>query len=163
MTTAPTVWNNTAAQNTSALSARPMDSSTGSDPATISGNDFLTLLVTEMQNQDPTSATDPNQYINQLVSVNSLEQLIQINQTLMAGLAASNPPPTDQSSTAGTSAIAAQTGVAAGQATSTSPSQPVQFGSTHLPAAIAQGNLGVPDNSPAAQRVAQALSGRAHL
>ena len=34
---------------------------------TISANDFLTLLVTEMQNQDPTADTDPNEYINQLV------------------------------------------------------------------------------------------------
>ena len=54
--------------------------STGS--ATITANDFLTLLVTEMQNQDPTADTDPNEYINQLVQVNSLEQLIDINQTL---------------------------------------------------------------------------------
>ena len=35
-----------------------------------------------MQNQDPTANTDPNEYINQLVNVNSLEQLIDINQTL---------------------------------------------------------------------------------
>src|SRR5579859_7534031 len=51
-------------------------------PSTISANDFLTLLVTEMKNQDPTAQTDPNEYINQLVQVNSLEQLIQINQEL---------------------------------------------------------------------------------
>ena len=57
-------------------------SSSDGDSATISANDFLTLLVTEMQNQDPTADTDPNEYINQLVQVNSLEQLISINQTL---------------------------------------------------------------------------------
>ena len=56
--------------------------SSASDSATISANDFLTLLVTEMKNQDPTANTDPNEYINQLVQVNSLEQLISINQTL---------------------------------------------------------------------------------
>lgn len=50
--------------------------------ATITANDFLTLLVTEIQNQDPTTQTDPMQYITQLVGVNSLEQLVQINQTL---------------------------------------------------------------------------------
>jgi len=44
--------------------------------ATVSANDFLTLLVTEMKNQDPTAQTDPTQYVNQLVQVNSLEQLI---------------------------------------------------------------------------------------
>ncbi len=41
-----------------------------------------------MKNQDPTATTDPNEYINQLVQVNSLEQLIQINQDL--GSAASS-------------------------------------------------------------------------
>src|SRR5215469_9732920 len=52
----------------------------------ITANDFLTLLVTEMKNQDPTSAQDPMQYINQLVGVNSLQQLIQINETLSGAL-----------------------------------------------------------------------------
>ena len=52
----------------------------GTSDATITANDFLTLLVSEMKNQDPTSPTDPNQYISQLVDVNSLQQLIQINQ-----------------------------------------------------------------------------------
>ena len=50
--------------------------------STITGNDFLTLLVTELQNQDPTQPTDPSAYIQQLVGVNSLEQLIAINQDL---------------------------------------------------------------------------------
>jgi hypothetical protein len=59
-----------------------------SSDSTISANDFLTLLVTEMQNQDPTADTDPNEYINQLVQVNSLEQLIDINQTLSGDSAA---------------------------------------------------------------------------
>jgi flagellar basal-body rod modification protein FlgD len=48
--------------------------------STITANDFLVLLVTELQNQDPTQPTDPSTYIQQLVGVNSLEQLIQINQ-----------------------------------------------------------------------------------
>ncbi|MEO6828252.1 MAG: flagellar hook capping FlgD N-terminal domain-containing protein [Acidobacteriaceae bacterium] len=52
------------------------------DSAAITANDFLTLLVTEIKNQDPTSQTDPMTYITQLVGVNSLQQLLQINQTL---------------------------------------------------------------------------------
>lgn len=47
--------------------------------ATITANDFLQLLVTELQNQDPTADTDPNEYVDQLVQVNSLQQLIQID------------------------------------------------------------------------------------
>jgi len=57
-------------------------SSSTADSADITSSDFLTLLVTEMQNQDPTQPTDPNQYIQQLVGVNSLQQLIAINQDL---------------------------------------------------------------------------------
>jgi flagellar basal-body rod modification protein FlgD len=68
-----------------AASGTSSSGSTSSSAATISANDFLTLLVTEMKNQDPTANTDPNEYINQLVNVNSLEQLISINQTLTDG------------------------------------------------------------------------------
>jgi flagellar basal-body rod modification protein FlgD len=56
----------------------PADSSTGD----ISSTDFLSLLVSELKNQDPTQPTDPNAYITQLVGVNSLQQLIQINSGL---------------------------------------------------------------------------------
>ncbi len=56
-----------------------------SDPnSAITANDFLSLLVTELRNQDPTQPTDPSSYIQQLVGVNSLEQLIQINHGLSA-------------------------------------------------------------------------------
>ena len=55
---------------------------TTTDNATITANDFLVLLVTELKNQDPTQPTDPNAYIQQLVGVNSLQQLISINQNL---------------------------------------------------------------------------------
>src|SRR5579859_6186265 len=57
-------------------------SGTSTDNATITANDFLTLLVSELKNQDPTQPTDPSAYIQQLVGVNSLQQLIQINKGL---------------------------------------------------------------------------------
>ncbi len=60
--------------------------SAASGGATITSSDFLTLLVTELKNQDPTQPTDPNAYIQQLVGVNSLQQLISINKDL-------TPPP----------------------------------------------------------------------
>ena len=84
-----------------ATSGTSSSSSSGSSSATISANDFLSLLVTEMQNQDPTADTDPNEYINQLVQVNSLEQLIDINQNLTTALGSSG-------STSGTSSTAGQ-------------------------------------------------------
>jgi len=59
-------------------------SATATDPSTITSSDFLTLLVSELQNQDPTAPTDPNAYITQLVGVNSLQQLISIDQGITA-------------------------------------------------------------------------------
>jgi flagellar basal-body rod modification protein FlgD len=83
--------------------------SSSGNSATISSNDFLTLLVTEMQNQDPTADTDPNEYINQLVQVNSLEQLISINQNLTTALGLPGG-----SSGSGSSSVPAVPGAAAG-------------------------------------------------
>jgi flagellar basal-body rod modification protein FlgD len=71
-----------ARSSAAAGSAASSSSSSTSDSNDITSNDFLTLLVTEMQNQDPTQPTDPNAYIQQLVGVNSLQQLISINQEL---------------------------------------------------------------------------------
>ena len=62
--------------------ATRQDNSSAENPASIAANNFLTLLVTEMKNQDPTATTDPNEWVNQLVQVNSLQQLISINETL---------------------------------------------------------------------------------
>jgi len=57
-------------------------SSSSSDNSDITSSDFLQLLVSELQNQDPTQPTDPDAYVQQLVGVNSLQQLISINQEL---------------------------------------------------------------------------------
>jgi flagellar basal-body rod modification protein FlgD len=108
-----------------------------------------------MQNQDPTADTDPNEYINQLVNVNSLEQLISINQTLTTDL--------------GSSTAAASGSTPSAQASNArAPSQSSSAGTaTSLPGALntaatqlAPGNLGIPAPNSAAQSVAQALSGR---
>lgn len=71
------------ASGTDSNSSSSSNSSTST--ATITANDFLQLLVTELQNQDPTANTDPNEYVDQLVQVNSLQQQIQMNQTLDGG------------------------------------------------------------------------------
>lgn len=88
-----------------AVQAKPKDttaptsnsSSAASNSSDITSNDFLTLLVSELKNQDPTQPTDPNQYITQLAQVNSLQQLISINQgigTLDSAIPASGSPST---------------------------------------------------------------------
>jgi flagellar basal-body rod modification protein FlgD len=45
-------------------------------------NTFLTLLTTQLQNQDPTKAMDTNEMTNQLVSFASVEQQIAVNSNL---------------------------------------------------------------------------------
>lgn len=70
------------APHSAAAAASGSGSSSSPQNTTITANDFLTLLVAEMKNQDPTSTQDPNAYIDQLVQVNSLQQLISINQDL---------------------------------------------------------------------------------
>jgi flagellar basal-body rod modification protein FlgD len=152
------------------------NSSAGS--ATISANDFLELLVTEMQNQDPTNATDPNEYINQLVNVNSLEQLININQTLTgafgstssgassSGASSSGATGDAASASSPNASPAASALTAAPLATRSVAAHPLSGASsqTGAPAAIASahrvsGNLSSPAANPAAQRVAHALDG----
>ena len=51
-------------------------------------NQFLQLLVAELQHQDPTSPTDPTQYMSQLASFSTVEQQVQTNSTLDALLSA---------------------------------------------------------------------------
>ena len=90
-----------------AVQATPKDtttpttnSSNASGSSNITSNDFLTLLVSELKNQDPTQPTDPNQYITQLAQVNSLQQLISINQgigTLDTAIAGTSSPSTSSS------------------------------------------------------------------
>jgi flagellar basal-body rod modification protein FlgD len=112
---------------------------TGTTPpanqATITANDFLTLLVTEIQNQDPTSQTDPMQYITQLVGVNSLEELVQINQTLTTATGTTPTGSAASSSNAVTSAAKTASSTAASAAAAQTAAHLLPLGSsTQLPA-----------------------------
>ncbi|MGD0939168.1 MAG: flagellar hook capping FlgD N-terminal domain-containing protein [Terracidiphilus sp.] len=164
----------TAGQALGARSATPMAtassgtggtssaSSSSGNSATISANDFLTLLVTEMQNQDPTATTDPNEYINQLVNVNSLQQLIAINQTLSTDLTTPAATSTGGTTTpASPSAAKSEASVfAKAQPATPSPAAGVTGSIQQAATALAPGNLSVPATNQAASRVAQSLSGR---
>lgn len=54
-------------------------------------SDFMTLLIAQIQNQDPTNPMDPTQFVTQLVQFNSLEQLISINQDLTPATGSTTP------------------------------------------------------------------------
>lgn len=73
----------------SASSAPPSGSSSDSTSATSLEDTFLNLLVTELQNQDPTQPVDPTEMVGQMISLNQLDQLIAINQDL-GGLSTSS-------------------------------------------------------------------------
>ena len=189
----------TAGQSLSGKGANPLAAATagtsstnsaGSSSATISANDFLTLLVTEMQNQDPTADTDPNEYINQLVQVNSLEQLIDINQNLSTALGIPSAPSGNSaglsgagatgatgggssSATAGPGVVAGHTGAKKTVQAALSPGVKVNSPGSNVTAAISKftqsagrkgvpGNLSIPAAQPAAQRVARSLDGHPH-
>jgi flagellar basal-body rod modification protein FlgD len=74
------------------------------DASTITSADFLTLLVAQLKNQDPTQPTDPTAYVTQLVGVNSLEQLVDINQQLNS-LGGTTTSSSSTSSTSGAAAV----------------------------------------------------------
>jgi flagellar basal-body rod modification protein FlgD len=169
------------ANGTSGSGGTGGSSDTDDTGASITANDFLTLLVTEMQNQDPTANVDPNAYIDQLVQINSLEQLISINQNLSDVLSAASP--SAQTSSSGGSAIAASSGVsgvdgasaitdkASGKGLAASSAPSIRNSATRQPnlehgpspgsvsRTGSSGNLSPPKPSAASERVGHALDG----
>ena len=67
---------------TPVTSAATSSSSTTPAPTTVDYEAFLQLLVTQMQNQDPTNPTDSAEYLSQLASFSSVEQQLQSNAKL---------------------------------------------------------------------------------
>src|SRR5579862_3254876 len=72
-----------AASNSTASSATP-------STQTLGYNDFLTLLMAEMKNQDPTQPMDPSQMVSQLATVSEVGQSVQTNSTLASLLTATS-------------------------------------------------------------------------
>jgi flagellar basal-body rod modification protein FlgD len=53
-------------------------------------NDFLSLLMAEMKNQDPTQPMDPSQMVSQLATVSEVGQAVQTNTSLASLLTATS-------------------------------------------------------------------------
>jgi flagellar basal-body rod modification protein FlgD len=82
-TTTPTTHATTANTNgTSSVSASQLSVSNGL--ASLAGNfqSFLTLLTTQLQNQDPLNPTDTNQFTQQITQMSGVEQQLLSNQLL---------------------------------------------------------------------------------
>src|SRR3984957_15798350 len=76
MTVSPVSSTTPAASTSSTAVAAPASTNT------LSYNDFLSLLMSELQNQDPTQPMDPGQMVTQLATVSQVGQAVQTNTTL---------------------------------------------------------------------------------
>jgi Flagellar hook capping protein - N-terminal region len=82
---------------------------------------FITLLTTQLQSQDPLNPMDPNQMVNELTSMNTLQQIMQIRQdmdSLLSTTQQSAQQPTQPAASkgsgsgGGSQAVSAATGMA---------------------------------------------------
>jgi flagellar hook assembly protein FlgD len=112
--------NANAAAGTGSTSSSSAGSSSGSSSTNLQST-FLNLLVTELQNQDPTSPVDPTEMVSQMVSLNQLDQLMSINQTLSTMSSGASSTSGAASTTNGSVAKAP----VAQQSISASPAKPV--------------------------------------
>jgi flagellar basal-body rod modification protein FlgD len=67
---------------TSSTAATTSTSSATSSTTALDSSDFMSLLVDELQNQDPLNPTDTNQFMSQLMSYASYDQQSEINSEL---------------------------------------------------------------------------------
>lgn len=71
-----------AAQQSTSSSAAAQTGSAALTSLDSNFTDFLNMLMTQLQNQDPTSPMDTNQFTSELVQFSSVEQQIETNQSL---------------------------------------------------------------------------------
>jgi flagellar basal-body rod modification protein FlgD len=53
--------------------------STANSATTLGGTDFLTLMLAQLKNQDPTSPVDSNEFLSQLASLSEVQGITQLN------------------------------------------------------------------------------------
>ncbi|MBZ5637250.1 MAG: hypothetical protein LAO51_00685 [Acidobacteriia bacterium] len=70
-----------------ASAAQAAAAASSSKPQTLGKDQFLQLLIAQLENQDPMSPTDDKEFVAQMATFSSLEQLIDVNSNLQ-GLAA---------------------------------------------------------------------------
>ena len=73
---------NAAATTTSGSSAASQTGSAALNSLSANFGDFLNMLMTQLQNQDPSSPMDTNQFTTELVQFSSVEQQIDTNTSL---------------------------------------------------------------------------------
>lgn len=86
---------NSASSSSSAGSSSSTSSSSGNQ---LTQSDFLKLIATELQAQDPTNPLDPSQFMGQLVQFSTLDQVTGIYNILSQGAAGASSATTTPSS-----------------------------------------------------------------
>jgi len=79
--TIPTTFPNPNYTGPAAAAASSGSAASGSaaGAATLGGTNFLTLMLAQLKNQDPTSPVDSNQFLNQLASLSTVQGITQLN------------------------------------------------------------------------------------
>ncbi|GFK94370.1 Basal-body rod modification protein FlgD [Fundidesulfovibrio magnetotacticus] len=75
---------------TSYLNSIKTSSTSSTASSSMGKDDFLAILVAQLENQDPFNSTDPAEMIGQLTQFSILEQMTNMNETLTSTLAAVN-------------------------------------------------------------------------
>jgi len=98
---------------------------------TLGKDAFLSLLVTQLKNQDPTAPMDDTAFVAQLATFSSLEKLTTIDTSLSSMLALmKGPDPTTSSPNSGAATgtnTGASTGTNSGTSSNSSSTTPVLF------------------------------------
>ncbi|MBY8912189.1 flagellar hook assembly protein FlgD [Bacillus sp. YC2] len=69
--------------NSAAASSNAAKSTTAANKSTSLGKDeFLKILMTQVQNQDPLNPVDDKEFISQMATFSSLEQMMNLNTTM---------------------------------------------------------------------------------
>lgn len=66
----------------SGSNSNAISNAVSSNNSFVSQNTFLTLLITQLKNQDPMNPQDSGQFVAQLASFSSLEQMTQLNKSM---------------------------------------------------------------------------------
>jgi flagellar basal-body rod modification protein FlgD len=98
MTTSSTFPDAITAANSQASAAATVSPTNTLATLTNNFNDFLSLLTTQLKNQDPTAPMDTNQFTSQLVQFTAVAQQIETNKTLGQLLTASQAQQLSQAS-----------------------------------------------------------------
>ena len=114
----PLSYTSPSSQSSSSASNSNSSSSSNGLGGGVQANEstFLTLLVTQLKNQDPLNPTDSTQFVSELAQFSSLEQLMNINQNV--GSIKTTIDPT-AASTTGSSTGTGSSGNGSSQPTST--------------------------------------------